>query len=83
MIVFMDLAYKLGLFYEERKYFADLFHHFHQRNTSDKADDNAMYSTLEVLITIYVCNELRQYVGQFAYMMTDRVQDSPWNKSSI
>ena len=39
-------------------------------NTSRKADDNAMSSASVVLRAIPVCNKLRQYMGQFAYMMT-------------
>ena len=44
-------------------------------NTSRKADDNAMYSASAVFRKISVCNELRQYMGQFSYIMTIPVRD--------
>ena len=44
-------------------------------NTSRKAYDIAMYSTYEVFIAVFVCNDLRQYIGQFIYMMTILVSD--------
>ena len=49
--------------------------------TSSKAHDNAMYSASAVLRAIYVCNELRQYMGQFAYMMTISVRDITFSAS--
>ena len=44
-------------------------------NTSHKADVNEMYSASEVLRAVSVCNDLCQYMGQFAYMMTIPVRD--------
>ena len=49
--------------------------------TSGKADDNAMYFASAVLRAISVCNELRQYMGQFAYMMTMPVRDIKFSAS--
>ena len=39
-------------------------------NTYLSAEDNAMYSSSAVLGAISVCRELRQNMGQLAYMIT-------------
>ena len=49
--------------------------------TSGKADDNAMYFASAVLRAISVCNELCQYMGQFAYTMTIPVCDITFSAS--
>ena len=44
-------------------------------NTCLSAEDNAVYSASAVLSTISVCRELRQNIGQIAYMITILVRD--------
>ena len=41
-------------------------------NTCLSVEDNAMYSASAVLSAIFVCRELRQNMGQLAYMITIR-----------
>ena len=51
-------------------------------NTCISAEDNAMYSASAVLRAISVCRELRQNMGQLAYMITIPVRDMTVSASS-
>ena len=51
-------------------------------NTCLSAEDNTMYSASAVLSAIYVCRELRQNMGQLAYMITIPVCDMTLSVSS-
>ena len=51
-------------------------------NTCLIAEDDAMYAASAVLSEIFVCRELRQNMGQLAYMITIPVRDMKLSVSS-
>ena len=81
LIVFMDLAYELGIFIRRGNTLLISSIIVISGNTSCKADDNSMYSAPAVLRAIFVCNEMREYMGQFAYMMTIPVHNITFSAS--